>query len=464
MIRQRIRNLPLRWRLALWYVFFIGLALLAFGGFQYIQLKRSLFASVNTSLDIAASQALSSLDMENGQPAFQNTEFLGTATHRLGQDEFAIRLLAPDGAVLDGLGATNLAPVLQPSPGYVTVGFKENGWQIYNKPIYGSNNDLIGWLQTAQSLAQVDETLETMRAQLLWGLPVTLLLAAIGGVFLANRALKPIDRMTRTAREISASDLSRRMEYDGPADEIGRLAQTFDEMLARLQAAFERERRFTGDAAHELRTPLTALKGQIEVASSRLRSREQYQHILQNLMAQVDRLIRLSNALLFLSRSDQKRLAWNSTALNLADILGSITEQVYPLAEEKSLALDAEIPASLPIHGDADHLIRLFLNLLDNAIKYTPPKGRIYLKATRDAAQVRVEVHNTGAGIPSEHIPHVFKRFYRVEGDRSSQSGGAGLGLAIAHEIVRLHGGEIRVESQPGQGTTFIVSLPSGAI
>jgi len=175
-------------------------------------------------------------------------------------------------------------------------------------------------------------------------------------------------------------------------------------------------------------------------------------------------LIRLSNALLFLSRSDQKRLAWNPTVLNLADILESITEQVYPLAEEKNLALDAAIPASLPIYGDTDHLIRLFLNLLDNAIKYTPPKGRIHLKAIRDAAQVRVEVHNTGAGIPSEHIPHVFKRFYRVEGDRSSQSGGAGLGLAIAYEIVRLHGGEIRVESQPGQGATFIVSLPSGTI
>lgn len=461
-MKERIKNLPLRWRLALWYVGFMGLVLLVFGGFQYFQLKSSLFDSVNTSLNISVSQALSNIDMESGQLVFQSTEFLGTATRHLGQDEFAIRLLAPDGTPLDGLGATSYAPLIKPVSGYTTNGYKDESWQIYTQPIYGDNNELLGWLQSAEALFELDEVLDAMLFQLLLGLPLALLLAAFGGVFLANRALRPIDEMTKTARDIGAGDLSRRMEYEGPPDEIGRLAQTFDEMLARLQSSFVRERRFTGDAAHELRTPLTALKGQIEVSLSRVRDSEGYQLTLGNLLAQVDRLIRLSNALLFLSRSDQEQLTWHPTSLNLAELLEPITEQVRPLAEEKNLTVDAEIPASLPLYGDADHLIQLFLNLLDNAVKYTPAQGQINLKVTRDATQIQVEIHNTGTGIPPEHLPHLFERFYRVEDDRSSQSGGTGLGLAIAHEIVRMHGGEIHAESQARQGVTFIITLPLG--
>jgi heavy metal sensor kinase len=300
-----------------------------------------------------------------------------------------------------------------------------------------------------------------MRVQLLLVLPVILLLTGLGGIFLANRTLHPIDQITRTAAEIGAGDLSHRISYQGPQDEIGRLAQTFDNMLSRLEAAFKRERRFTGDAAHELRTPLTVLRGQLDVTLSKSRKKSDYKSTLQALGGQVDRLIRLSNALLFLSRSDQKQLSWEPEPINLADLLDPIVEQILPLANERNLTVRINIPPGLLVYGDADHLIRLFLNLLDNAVKYTPEEGNIVLDAEEVSSGVRIEVSNSGEGIPQEHIQHLFERFYRVDYDRSSVTGGTGLGLAIAREIVLLHGGQISVESDIGKGTTFIVILPA---
>jgi heavy metal sensor kinase len=243
-------------------------------------------------------------------------------------------------------------------------------------------------------------------------------------------------------------------------DEVGRLAQTFDQMLARLQDSFERERRFTSDAAHELRTPLTVLKGQIEVTLSRARGSAEYEAKLRELAVQVDRLIRLSNALLFLSRSDQNQIDFKPAAVNVTELFSVLIEQLHPLADEKGLNVSIQLEDDLFVRGDNDHLIRLFMNLLENAVKYTPADGQVQVSAWREAGEVSVKISNSGEGIPSEHIPHLFERFYRVDEARSSQSGGNGLGLAIANEIVRLHGGGIDVQSEMEKGVTVSVRLP----
>jgi signal transduction histidine kinase len=175
----------------------------------------------------------------------------------------------------------------------------------------------------------------------------------------------------------------------------------------------------------------------------------------------VNRLIRLSTDLLFLARLDEGCLHLQPEALDFNDLLDALVEQVQPLAEAKDVSLIRESPAGLVIHGDPDHLIRLFLNLLDNAIKYTPPGGQVTVRAGNEGARVCVAIGDTGPGIPSEAIPHLFERFYRVEAARSRDSGGAGLGLAIAYEIARWHGGTLEVRSEPGQGTTFAVTLPT---
>jgi heavy metal sensor kinase len=437
------------------------LALILFSAYVYFRLEHSLLAQMDSTLQVAASQALANLDAEDGRPAFQDRDGSLAVAGGPGQAGVAVRLIAPDGKVWDGFGGYGAVPAWVPQdPGYVSLEGGEVRWRLYSQLVEAPDGRIIGWLQAAQSLASLEQTLRDLRLQLLLGVPLLLFVAGWGGLFLADRALRPIDRIIRTAQTIDSSDLSQRIGYRGPADEVGRMATTFDRMLDRLQAAFERERRFAADASHELRTPLTALKGRIGVTLRRRRTNAEYESALQDLEHEVDRLIRLSTDLLFLVRLDQRRLPWEPGRVELSHLLQAIVEQVEPLAESKGLILTAEIPADISIRGDADHLIRLFLNLLANSVRYTPRGGRVSVLAQEEVGRVRVSISDSGPGIAPEHLPHLFERFYRTESARSRHDGGAGLGLAIAYEIARWHGGTLEVESARGQGTTFIVQLP----
>jgi heavy metal sensor kinase len=381
-------------------------------------------------------------------------------------DHSVIYLLAPDGSVWDRLGQPDEFSRQPPVLGFSTVTDGDDSWRVYSEPVTGPDGAVTAWLQVAQEMEAVEEMTESWQAQMVLGLPLALLLAGFVGFFLAWRALAPIDRITRTAQTLNASDLSHhRLDYEGPADEVGRLAATFDAMLDRLQLAFERERRFTGDAAHELRTPLTALKGQIGVTLSRPRAPEAYTETLESMEQQVDRLIRLSNDLLFMARLDQGRWQLQRDPVELADLLGAVIDQVNPLVEAKQITLHHALGPECQVQGDMELLIRLFLNLLHNAVKYTPPGGRVTVTAQAADRDVLISVHDTGPGIAPEHLPHLFDRFYRAEADRSRGSedngqDGAGLGLAIAYEIARVHDGNLTVESIVGEGSTFRVRLP----
>ncbi len=463
--RRLTARLSLRLRLTLWYVALLAMTLLIFSGYIYWRFHNSVMGQVDVSLKAIASQALVNVDPEGdrGIPAFQHTEEMAALLHQTGETDIIVRLLSPTGKVWDGVGYYRDVPVAVPGQeGFSTfTEGDERTWRVYSLPLRSASGATVGWLQTIQRLDTVARTLEGLREQFYWGIPLALLLTALGGFFLADRALRPIDRITRTAYAISASDLSRRIHYHGTKDELGRLADTFDAMLDRLQAAFEHERRFTDDAAHELRTPLTILKGQLGVTLSRPRSPAEYERTLRGLEQEVDRLIRLSTDLLFLSRLDQGRVFWRREPMNLSDLLHVAVEQIGALAAEKDVALSDAVEEALWVRGDQDHLIRLFLNLLDNALKYTPAGGKVQVMGRRAGAWVEVAVRDSGPGIPAEALPHLFDRFFRVDADRSRRTGGAGLGLAIAREIVRRHGGTLTVQSREGEGTTFIVRLPA---
>jgi len=458
--RLRTAQLPLRLRLTLWYVLSLGLILLLFGLLLHWQVQRNLLTQVDSSLQLAAAQASATVGIQNGGLVFQNAG-ASPALARLSEDT-AIRLLADDGTVWDSLGRSSEAPTLAPASGYQTYFDGDDTWRVYGERVDLPGGAAGGWLQVTQTLESVEQTLLLLRLQLLWGVPLALLLAGAGGYFLASRALRPIDRITRTAQAISSSDLSTRIGHTGPADELGRLAATFDAMLDRLQSAFDRERRFTADAAHELRTPLTALKGRIGVTLSQPRQAAEYGDSLQEMERQVDRLIRLSSDLLFIARLDQGQVKRRQDPIALDELLAAVVEQLRPLAEAKAISLPEPGARGLIVSGDMDLMIRLFLNLLDNAIKFTPPGGRVSVETQRSGEQVTIAIRDTGSGIPAEHRAHLFERFYRVGGDRSrgDGQGGAGLGLAIAHEIARAHGGSLRVESTLGEGTTCLVRLP----
>ncbi len=458
---MRPPRLPIRWRLTLWYMLSFSAILLLLTGFLYWQVQRSLLAQIDSGLQLAATQALVNIDKDNGRLAFQNLENSPELSRRL-SDDIGIFLLSPAGSVWQQLGHDTEIPPLTPTGGLHTLNDGDDSWRIYGE-IISLSGQPVGWLMVAQSLEPVTTTLLALTFRMLWALPLALLLAGAGGYFLAGRALQPIDDITRTAQAIHASDLNRRISYTGPADEVGRLAATFDAMLDRLQAAFIRERRFTGDAAHELRTPLAALKGRIGVTLSQQRQPQQYVETLREMEGQVDRLIRLSNDLLFMARLDQGQMAQSMECIDVAHLIGAVVDQVRPLAVVKAISLTETVPAGLMLQGDMDLLIRLFLNLLDNAVKYTSKNGRVIVSAAQDKTDLRITIADTGPGIAPEHLPYLFERFYRAETARSrmeGDTGGGGLGLAIAYEIARAHGGQLYVDSQLGQGTTFTVLFP----
>jgi heavy metal sensor kinase len=291
-------------------------------------------------------------------------------------------------------------------------------------------------------------------------IPATVAFAICGGVFLAGRALNPIDQVTRTASRIGAEeDLSQRLNLRSE-DEVGRLALTFDRMLDRLERAFARQRQFTADASHELRTPLALFRGQIEVALNQRRTVKDYQTILASLHEDAERMSLLLGDLLTLARADAGQENLFRERVDLADVADEVVAVMQPLAEKKAVDLARDQGTSAPVDGDQTRLLQLLVNLVDNAVKYTPTGGRVAVTVDRLANQARLRVADTGVGIAPENVPHIFERFYRVDKARSRAEGGSGLGLAIVEWIVHAHGGTIAVASETGRGTTFTVTLP----
>ena len=245
-----------------------------------------------------------------------------------------------------------------------------------------------------------------------------------------------------------------------PQDEVGRLANTFNDMIARLDAAFQRQRQFTADASHELRTPLTAIKGQIEVALSRRREADAYRHVLEGVNDEVHRLIRLVGSLLTLARVDAGEILVSKEPVDLSELVTGAVEQVRPAAGDRNVVIDFNGDAGAKLQADQDLLLQLLLNLLDNAIKYTQPGGKVNVGWGVNDGVGWLTVCDTGIGIPAEHLKQVFDRFYRIDAARSRSEGGAGLGLSISRWIAEAHGGELSLKSEQGKGTTVELRLP----
>lgn len=458
-----LRRPPIRLRITAWYVLILGVSSLVIGGLLYVELNRSLFASVDIQLKAALAQSLGMIEAEKGGSAFRNKRDVDVVVSSRNSTNFAIRLLSYSGSVADGVGAYLNGPKWpRPVAGFRTVDGRGGSWRVLTERINAKEQPRLGWIQVAEPIAYITEARNQLKTVLFFAIPIMLLLAGAGGVLLVYEGLKPISRVTATAQSISSEDLSRRIAYDGAEDELARLADTFDRMLDRLQQGFEQERRFTADASHELRTPLTALKGQIDVALARDRSAGEYHEILTSLSEESDRLIRLTNDLLLLSRIGLPGRRHELEVVNLTDLVSATAEQISPLAQSKGIELIVdEGDDAIEVLGDFDQLVRLFLNLLDNAVKYTPDNGEILITMKTSSQKTAiVAVRNTGVGFAAEHAERIFERFYRVQPDRSRDSGGSGLGLAIAHEIVKAHNGGISVASVPNEFTIFSVELP----
>ncbi len=455
-------QLPIRIRLTLFYLVTLVVILVSFAVFVYARVDRALYAQVDSALELAALQAVAMIDLDEPTLAFENIKLPPGVQQRLA--DVSLSLFDPQGKLLDSIGVDGPAHLVQAATGYQSVRGQDGKWRIHGEPVRSSPRQIVAWVQVAQTLEQVDNTLSALQFQFLVGIPLALLLAGVSGLFLAMQAMTPIHRITQTALSIHENDLAQRINYAGPMDEVGKLAATFDQMLSRLQAAFERQLRFTSDAAHELRTPLGALKARIDVILSQTRRPEEYVAALQDIDHQVDRLTRLTQALLFMARIDQSRYASDQEVIDFDEFIEGIIEQVTPLAAAKSITLQNCTLLPVAFIGHVDTLIRLFLNLLDNAIRYTQVGGEVIICAHANGTTVAITIQDNGPGISHEHLPHLFDRFYRIESSRTRslhEQSGTGLGLAIAYVIARIHGGQLRVASEPGHGATFTVELPA---
>jgi heavy metal sensor kinase len=296
---------------------------------------------------------------------------------------------------------------------------------------------------------------------LLLAVPAALLLLGGWSYLMARAALAPMERLRRSTEEITVARLDRRLPIANAHDEVGRLSRTINAMIARLERSFLEIRRFTADASHELRTPLTIIRTEAEVALDKHLSPAEYRDLLGGILEECERLTRLIEQLLALAREDAGASGTAFQALDLSSLIQQVVEDMRPLAEMRGLVLTVAVDGPLPISGEASRLRQVCYNLLDNAIKYTPATGTIVVQAQRKDRFALVAFRDTGIGIPPEHLPHVFDRFYRVDKARSRAEGGTGLGLSIAQSIIAAHGGWIELVSTPGQGTNCTIALPS---
>lgn len=318
------------------------------------------------------------------------------------------------------------------------------------------NGRVQGHIQVASSLRTVDAAIDRLLKIMLIGGAITLVLSLLIGDFLTKRALQPIDAIAQTARQITAADdLGRRIPYDGPPDEIGQLTETFNETLERLERLFNAQRRFVADVSHEMRTPLTTIQGNLD-----LMRRIGYD---EEAMAAIDsesrRMSRLVNDLLMLAKADAGRIPLEKTVVDLDTLLLEVYNQARMLSDG---VVDVRLGPvdQARVLGDTDRLKQLLLNLVSNGLKYTPEGGSVTLSMSRSDPWITITICDTGIGIPEDDLPHIFDRFYRVDKARSRQMGGTGLGLSIAQWIAEAHGGEIRVTSILGEGSTFTLYLP----
>jgi heavy metal sensor kinase len=319
-------------------------------------------------------------------------------------------------------------------------------------------------VQLGMSLENMYKTRRRFLAIMAAVLPFALLLAGGGGWLLARRTLKPVDIMTQAARRISGEHLGERLQETGSGDELDRLAKTLNDMLGRLDDAFHQMRQFSADASHELQTPLTILKGEMEVALRSPRSPEDYRRVLASGLEEIDRISRLVEGLLLLARADAGVLRLDLRPVELQELLQEICEQMKVVADDRSVGLQTASMELVSIQGDREHLRRLLLNLVDNAIKYTPEGGSVTLSLQSEGKWATVRISDTGIGLSKDEQERIFTRFYRAVEARTQREGGAGLGLCIALSIAEAHGGRIQVESTPGQGSIFTVFLPANPI
>ena len=430
--------MSIRARLTLWYALALAGGVALFAAATWLLMWHSLSADLNVSLDRQAASVERFLNAELREPGVQITEEIG---------EYAEAL--PSGTSIQIVDDhTRVVCASRPRPA--------RAHRSITRPI------LIGgkrWsVSVSAALDPLDKVLSRLRWLLITLVPVIVVVGSLGGLWLSRRALKPVDEITLAARSIGIGNLSERLRVPRTGDELERLAQTWNSMLARLEDAVKRLSRFAADASHELRTPLAVIRTTAEIAGRRSRPEAQYREALQQIASESERMTRLVEDLLLLARCDSEGVEMPTAALPFNSVIEDVCSQLKPLADARNIQLACRVPESeVTVSGNAPAIRRLVLVLLDNAIKYSNPGGAVDVQLRENGNQVHLEIQDAGPGIAEAELPRIFERFYRAPEARQVAESGSGLGLSLATGIAKQHHARIEVESVPGKGSLFRV-------
>ncbi len=473
--------MSIRLRLTLWYSFVLAVLLIALGIAIYSILSNSLRANIDAQLAATADQILSAsrvrqifnvlqIDVPEELDIFRAS---GVGVVVMDNDFFVVRKSRNIGPFDQAFDPAGLAMVTTQTTVTRDVTIGGAHARVLTAPI-AVGDQQVGYLQVVASMEGVDESLRQLGLILLLGGAVAVLAAALVGAFLARQALRPIDQITQTALAIArAGRPDQRIQKPGSPDEVGRLTQTFNLMLDRLEGAFKSQQRFIADVSHELRTPLTTIRGNVDLLR-RIGGADPAS--LEAIRSESDRMIRLVGDLLLLAQADAG-LPLRRESIEIDRLASDVVKQVQVISGGVNVSLQNDAAEPLWVMGDPDRLRQLMLNLVDNAIKYTLANGQVKVRVSSEDGWARLDVSDSGPGIPPEHlqpgpngVPLIFERFYRVEKSRARAAllnaangrpgNSTGLGLSIANWIVQSHSGRIDVQSDMDKGTTFTVWLP----
>jgi heavy metal sensor kinase len=475
-----------RVRLTLWYSLVLAVVLVLLAVFTYFLYWRNISQRTDTGIvelaDAFVTTFQAELKDETGTDAVKNAARVAMVEHRF--RDTAIAVLGPAHQIVasslelpsvgssreqipaDLFSSNDLHSLVRETAsrpsvlGYVSGG--PAGFRAFSRPLPAAGQNFT--LVVLQSLHPQQEMMGDIRNTFLWAIPVALLLASIGGYLLARASLAPVAAMASQARRMGAENLHDRLEVANQRDELGQLANSFNQLLERLEKSFELQRRFVADASHELRTPVAILRGETEVALSKPdRGPAEYREALAILRDESQRLAHIIEDLFTLTRADAGQYPLTLRELYLDELASDVLHHARSLVITKNITLSSSIDPDLPLEADESLLRRLLLNLLDNAIKYTPQGGAVSLSCKKLEEQYVVSVTDSGPGIPTEIQPRVFERFFRADKTRSRSerdSGGAGLGLSIARWIAEAHHGRLELTRSDSSGSTFTLYLP----
>jgi len=460
----------IRSKLTAWYVLLLGIILVLFSILLFFFLSKRLNESVDSSLTLSARIVARSTQINNSRTPFPGLDLFFDQFMGFGRDK-SYKIYDGSGNIgslsknFDGsqfpLSETAYSAALKGGTSYETFIIADNHpIRVITMPVI-MGGKLANLVQVGTSKKVVVDTLKNLAIILWTAVPAVLLLTALIGRFIARRALKPVAKITQTAKDIgSGANLSQRIPVPEVKDEIGELALTFNSMMDRLESSFSQMRQFSSDASHELRTPLTVLKGQSELTLGKERKPKEYQEVISSNLEEIQYMSKVLEDLFMLSKSDEKQIALDCEVVDLKSLIEEICRHAEIIASEKNIKIVIAYLERIQVYGDPVRLRQMIWNVMINGIKYTQPDGEVKVSLQDKKDMALITIQDNGIGISSSDLPLIFNRFYRVDKARSREEGGTGLGLSICKFIVSAHKGSINIESTLGEGTKFKIKLP----